>query len=441
MAVRFGTDGIRGRAYEEVSEALAYRLGRAVASVFAAPVVVGYDTRESSWPLAAAVLAGLRAGGAQGYDLGVLPTPGVATVARERAAVGVVVSASHNPYTDNGLKVFGPGGAKLDLATEATLAAALEAAPLPDAPLGGDPNPDLGALEVYLNVLRGLVPVRASGLHVVVDCANGAASVGAPALLASLGARVTAIHDRPDGRNINARCGSTNVADLVAAVCASRADVGLALDGDGDRLIAVDRTGTVRDGDDLLVLFAEDLAERGELHGGVVVTSMANLGLHRALAAAGIEIATTDVGDRHVTAELESRGWRLGGEQSGHLVFADLAPTGDGLLTALRLLDLIVRRGPLDVVAARGWQRVPQALVNVARDAYDAQRLGALRADLEARFALVPDEWRLVVRPSGTEPVVRIMVEALRPGVVEQFTSDVVAAFGVVAGGGPEGAE
>ncbi|MGC8497963.1 MAG: phosphoglucosamine mutase [Acidimicrobiales bacterium] len=441
MAVRFGTDGIRGRAYEEVSEDLAYRLGRAVATVFAAPAVVGYDTRESSWPLAAAVLAGLRDGGARADDLGVLPTPGVAALARERAAVGIVVSASHNPYRDNGLKVFGSGGAKLDLATEATLAAALEQAAGPDQAIIVAHRPDQGAAEVYLNVLRSLVRVPASGLHVVVDCANGAASGAAPALLASVGARVTAIHDQPDGRNINAHCGSTDVADLVVTVRHLGADLGLALDGDGDRLIAVDRTGTVRDGDDLLVLFAQDLAARGELGGGVVVTTMANLGLHHALSAAGIEVATCDVGDRHVLAELERRRWRLGGEQSGHLIFADLAPTGDGLLTGLRLLELVARRGPLDELAAQSWQRVPQALVNVARDAFDPARVERLRASLEQRFHLSPDDWRLVVRPSGTEPVVRIMIESLRPEVVEEFTAEVVAAFGIVAGGVARGAE
>ena len=441
MAVRFGTDGIRGRAYEEVSEDLAYRLGRAVAAVFSAPVVVGYDTRESSWPLAAAVLSGLRAGGARADDLGVLPTPGVATVARERAAVGVVVSASHNPYRDNGLKVFGPGGTKLDLATEATLATALGEAAGPDQAIFVAHRPDQGASEVYLNVLRSLVPVQARGLHVVVDCANGAASAVAPALLASVGAHVTTIHDQPDGRNINAHCGSTDVADLVATVRHLGADLGLALDGDGDRLIAVDRTGTVRDGDDLLVLFAEDLAARGELGGGVVVTTMANLGVHHALAAAGIEVATTDVGDRHVLAELERRRWRLGGEQSGHLIFADLALTGDGLLTGLRLLELVARRGPLDELAAHGWNRVPQALVNVARDAFDPARVEHLRVSLEERFHLTSADWRLVVRPSGTEPVVRVMIEALRPEVVEEFTAEIVAAFGIVSGGASRGAE
>ncbi len=429
MAVRFGTDGIRGRAYDDVSVDLAYRLGRSVAAVFDAPVVVGYDTRESSPVLARAVLAGLVDGGAEATDLGVIPTPGVAVVARARASVGVVVSASHNPYFDNGLKVLGPGGTKLDHLTEAVLAAALEVAAPAPADLARDVVVDDAAAGQYVALLRELVPGDFSALHVVLDCANGAASAVAPALIGASGARVSVLHDRPNGRNINERCGSTHVEDLVAAVRELGADLGLAFDGDADRLIAVDATGTVRDGDDLMVLFALDLASRRELGGGVVVTTMSNLGLRRALAAESVEVVETDVGDRNVLLALEERRWCFGGEQSGHLIFCELAPTGDGLLTGMLLLDLVARRGPLAVQASAAWSRVPQALVNVAREDYDDEVVRRLSEELVARYHLLDGDWRLVVRPSGTEPVVRVMVEALEGRFVDEFTSALRAAF------------
>ena len=429
MAVRFGTDGIRGRAYDEVSVDLAYRLGRAVAAVFDAPVVVGYDTRESSPVLAAAVLAGLVDGGAEATDLGVIPTPGVAVVARARNSVGVVVSASHNPYYDNGLKVLGPGGTKLDHLTESVLAAALEAAAPAPAELERPVVLDEAAQDQYLDLLRELVPGDFSALHVVLDCANGAASVVAPALVRATGARVSVIHDSPNGVNINENCGSTHVEDLVATVRELGADVGLAFDGDADRLIAVDATGTVRDGDDLMVLFALDLSSRRALGGGVVVTTMSNLGLRRALGEASLEVVETDVGDRNVLLALEERDWCFGGEQSGHLIFCELAPTGDGLLTAMLLLDLIVRRGPLATQASVAWHRVPQALVNVAREDYDDAVVSSLCEALVARYGIADEDWRLVVRPSGTEPVVRVMVEALEGRFVEDFTTALRAAF------------
>ncbi len=420
--MRFGTDGIRGRAGEDVTVELAYRLGRAVASVLGSPVVVGYDTRESSPELAAAVLAGAADGGVATTNLGVFTTPGVAVVARQRDAVGVVVSASHNPFRDNGLKVLGRGGAKLDRTTEAALEAALEAAPAPtDArPL---PPADAAAEGQYVEHLRRLVPLAPVARRVVVDCANGAASHVAPALLAATGATVVALHDAPDGRNINEGCGSTAPGDLAAAVRAHGADLGFALDGDADRLICVDEAGAVRDGDDLLVLFALDRHERGLLGGGLAVTSMSNLGLWRALGAAGVEVVETAVGDRHVVAALEERGWRVGGEQSGHLIFNDLAPTGDGLLTALLVLDLVERRGPLGALARRSWARVPQALVNVAREEFDEARVRDLEAELAAAHDVAPADRRLVVRPSGTEPVVRVMVESVDGGFVEEFVA------------------
>ncbi|HEY5120488.1 MAG TPA: hypothetical protein VII84_02825, partial [Acidimicrobiales bacterium] len=309
MAVGFGTDGIRGRVPDEITVDVAYRLGRAVASVFSAPVFVGYDTRESSPQLAAAALAGLADGGALGVNLGCFTTPGVAVIALQRGGVGVVVSASHNPYLDNGLKVLGPGGGKLDHATEEAVARALNGAEHAGEESFEEPAIDETAEKDYAQHLRELVPRDFSSLHVVLDCANGAASHVAQELFAATGARLTMMHNTPNGRNINLNCGSTHVDDIVAKVLELGADVGLAFDGDADRLIAVDAEGNVRDGDDLMVLFALDLALRDLLGGGLVVTSMSNLGLRRALVSHGIAIVETEVGDRNVLMALEEQSW------------------------------------------------------------------------------------------------------------------------------------
>jgi phosphoglucosamine mutase len=430
VAVRFGTDGIRGRASDEITVDLAYRLGRAVASVFSVPVYVGYDTRESSPALAAAVLAGLRDGAATGVNLGYFTTPGVAVIAQRRQGVGVVVSASHNPYYDNGLKVLGVGGAKLDHATEAAVESALNVAE--GAPLAhfDEVAIDEAAEREYLAHLRGLAPTDLSSLSLVLDCANGAASHVAPALFTSTGARVRTIHDQPDGRNINEGSGSTDVASLIEEVRASGADLGLALDGDADRLIAVDAEGTVRDGDDLMVLFALDRAARGTLGGGVVVTSMSNLGLFRALDEAGVEVEETDVGDRNVLLALEERSWILGAEQSGHVIFRDLAPTGDGLLTGLLLAELIVRRGPLAELAGAAWRRVPQELFSVSLEHFSDDVVQELFNELLAFYGVDRADVRLLVRPSGTEPVVRIMIEALNAEFVEAFSERLKSLYG-----------
>jgi len=429
MPLCFGTDGIRGRAYDEISLDLAYRLGRAVATVFTVPVFVGYDTRESSPPLAAAVMAGLRDGGANAVNIGYFTTPGVAVIARQRHGAGVVVSASHNPYYDNGLKVLGLGGTKLDDDTEAAVTAALAtiAAPghheFPDTPV------DESAEHDYAHHLRKLAPGDIASLHVVIDCANGAASHVAHELFESTGAKISMIHDEPNGRNINENCGSTCVDDLVAAVKELGADLGLALDGDADRLIAVDHEGVVRDGDDMMVLFALDRLRAGTLGTGLVVTSMSNLGLHRALAKENVEVVEVDVGDRNVLRALEDRAWNFGGEQSGHLIFRELSPTGDGLLTGLLLSELVVRRGALSAQAKAAWRRVPQALVNVDRDLYDDDVVAKIFDDVVQRYDVDASEIRLLIRPSGTEPVVRVMIEALNAQLVEEFASRVTLQF------------
>jgi len=263
----------------------------------------------------------------------------------------------------------------------------------------------------------------------VIDCANGAASHVAHELFEGTGARITTLHDQPDGRNINEGCGSTCVDDLVAKVNELGADLGLAFDGDADRLIAVDDEGVVRDGDDLMVLFTLDRLDAGALGGGLVVTSMSNLGLHRALRARDVEIVEVDVGDRNVLLALEDHSWRFGGEQSGHLIFRELSPTGDGMLTGLLLSDLIVRRGPLSAQAKAAWARVPQALINVDNDLFEDAAVQSIFEELVARYGLGRDELRLLVRPSGTEPVVRVMVESLSEEFVTEFSSRVRAQF------------
>jgi phosphoglucosamine mutase len=429
MPVRFGTDGIRGRASDEITTDLAYRLGRAVASVFSVPIFVGYDTRESSPTLAAAVLAGLAEGGASGVNLGYFTTPGVAVIAQQRGGAGVVVSASHNPYYDNGLKVLGVGGAKLDHATEAAVESALNVSESPSAKDFATVEIDESAQHDYVKHLRELAPANLSTLSIVVDCANGAASHVAHELYESTGATLDFLHDQPDGRNINEGSGSTHVESLVTAVRESHADLGLAFDGDADRLIAVDSEGTVRDGDDLMVLFALDRLERDVLGGGVVVTSMSNLGLYRALEAAKVEIEETDVGDRNVLLALEEKSWILGGEQSGHVIFRDLAPTGDGLLTGLLLAELIVRRGPLAELAGGAWRRVPQELFSVSREHFSDDVVQAIFNELLEVYGVERADVRLLVRPSGTEPLVRIMIEALNAEFVEAFSERLTSLY------------
>ncbi len=428
MAVHFGTDGIRGHAYEEITVDLAYRLGRAVGETFDVPVFVGYDTRESSPVLAAAVLAGLADVGAVAHNLGVFTTPGVAVIAQRRAGAGIVVSASHNPFYDNGLKVLGVGGGKLDVRTERAVEDALNAAPGPGRATFADVAVDATAEREYAEHLRDLVPGDLSGLHLVLDCANGAASHVAHQLFEGTGARVTTIHDTPNGTNINLDCGSTHPDDLRATVVRLGADLGLAFDGDADRLIAVDARGTLRNGDDLAVLFSIEGQARGELD-GVVVTVMSNLGLRRALRERGVEIVETDVGDRNILAALEERSWNFGAEQSGHLIFRHMSPTGDGLLTGMLVADMVARFGPLADQCDAAWERVPQDLINIASSEYDDFAVREMFDDECRQRNVASGDVRLLIRPSGTEPLVRVMVEALDGSFVTNFTTRVRTHF------------
>ena len=415
MPVQFGTDGIRGIAGVDVTVSLAYRLGRAVATIFGdVPIFVGFDTRESSPELAQAALAGIVDGGATGVNLGVFTTPGVAIIAEQRGGAGIVVSASHNPYEDNGLKVLGLRGQKLSLEQESELEEVLARTKAPTILPAFEEGVDESAKGEYLTRLRRSFPSNDfSTLRIVLDCANGAASYFATELFGSLGANVETIHASPTGTNINEACGSTHPEDLVEQVLASGADLGLAFDGDADRLVAVDAGGGIRDGDDLMVLFALDQQERGLLGAHVVVTSMSNLGLHRAFGAADISLLITDVGDRNVLMALEKHDLNFGGEQSGHLIFRSQSPTGDGMLTGLMLCDLVARKGALEELADDAWKRVPQAIINIPLDEYSGPFVADTYQRLKSEYSLQGSDVRIVSRPSGTEPVFRVMVESV----------------------------
>jgi len=430
--IRFGTDGVRGVANVELTPELVVALGRAIArTITAATFLIGRDTRRSGPMLQAALSAGLASEGAGVVDVGVLPTPALAWLSATRDVPAVVISASHNPFADNGVKLFAAGGAKLDEEVEAAIEDELERILDPSAKgprsLEGHGvgslvvEPGLG--DSYVDHLVSLVEDRAlEGLRLVVDSANGAASELAAGVFERSGAEVVAIGCDPDGTNINEGCGSTATETLSGAVVEHRADLGLALDGDADRLLAVDGQGRVVNGDELLALFALDLADRGQLAGNsVVVTVMTNLGFRLAMDQRGINVKETPVGDRHVLGALDKEGLSLGGEQSGHIIFRRLATTGDGLLTGLVLADLVARAGrPLAALLEGLVTQIPQVLVNVpVPDSgllVGADAVWSAVAEEEARLG---DAGRVLLRPSGTEPVVRVMVEASGDGVAE----------------------
>jgi phosphoglucosamine mutase len=432
--IRFGTDGVRGVANVELTPELALSLGRAIArNITAATFVVGRDTRRSGPMLQAALSGGLASEGADVVDVGVLPTPALAWLSAVRSVPSVVISASHNPFGDNGIKLFAAGGTKLGVELESAIEDELERVLDPTAraprPLEGH---GVGALRAedgigdsYVGHLGSLLEGRSlEGLRLVVDSANGAASALAASVFERLGAEVVAIGCDPDGTNINAGCGSTSTDTLASAVVEHRADLGLALDGDADRLLAVTGDGTVANGDELLALFALDLAERGQLAGNtVVVTVMTNLGFRNAMEARGIVVKETPVGDRHVLAALDKDGFALGGEQSGHIIFRRLATTGDGLLTGLVLADLVGRaHRPLHDLLDGLVTRIPQVLVNVPVPNTELlEGAGAVWSAVAEETARLGDGGRVLLRPSGTEPLVRVMVEAVGDGVAEEI--------------------
>lgn len=423
MTLRFGTDGVRGDA-DELTPALVVALGHAAATVLgASQVAIGRDPRASGERIEADLSAGFALGGVRVRRLGVVPTPVVAWASATDDVAGAMISASHNPWHDNGIKLFAPGGRKLTDAQEAALEAEITRLLEVGVPSAVEPTEHADAVAIddptavdrwAAAVAAALETRRLDGLRLVVDCANGAASAVAPDVLRSLGATVEVLHNTPDGRNINDRCGSTYPDDLIAAVQRSGADVGIAFDGDADRVLAVDGDGRLIDGDQLIAICAIDRHERGLLPtGAVVVTVMTNLGFHHGMAAHGIDVVTTPVGDRAVLEAMAEGGHVLGGEQSGHIVFGDHATTGDGLLSALQVLDVVVRSGrSLAALADAVMVRLPQVLrnVRVAQRVPDAaERLADEIAAAEARLG---DAGRVLVRASGTEPLVRIMVEA-----------------------------
>ena len=408
----FGTDGVRGVAGTFLSAELALALGKAATSCLEAPrpqVLIVRDTRESGPMLESALAAGVAAAGGDALLGGVLPTPAAAILVRRLGLdLAAVVSASHNPFADNGIKFFGSAGTKLGDELEERIEAAVEEPPAVASV--GRVRELNGGLEDYLRELERAFPLDLSGCRVALDCANGATHRAAPAIFERLGATVEAIGVEPDGRNINSGCGSTHVEALAARVAEGEADVGFAFDGDGDRVLAVDGSGRVHDGDELIALAARGMATRGELDGGVVVTVMTNFGFHRAMEEAGIEVAVTKVGDRHVIDEMLRRGWRIGGEQSGHIIASDFVATGDGIAAALMTMREL---GGAPLADAVPMEKLPQTLVNVEVGDREAIADAAAVWDaVERENEALEGRGRVLLRPSGTEPLVRVMVEA-----------------------------
>jgi phosphoglucosamine mutase len=410
----FGTDGVRGLVGRELTAELALALGRAatVESATARPqVLIIRDTRESGPMLEAALAAGVAEGGGDAWLGGVLPTPAASILVRRHGLdLAAVVSASHNPWPHNGIKFFGPDGRKLQDEAEAGIEARVaEGGSEPGVAIGRVRELD-GALDDYRRALLSAFRLDLSGRRVLLDCANGATYRAAPSVFARLEAEVETIGAEPDGRNINEGCGSMHPELLAKSVSRSASEIGFAFDGDGDRVIAVDAQGGIHDGDELIALCARHLADRGALDGGVAVTVMSNYGFHRAMAEAGIEVATTPVGDRHVIAELEERRWPLGGEQSGHIIWSEYGPTGDGIAAALLVMRAL---GDAELAAAIPMQKLPQVLENVEvadREALDSATAVWEAVDRESNA--LEGRGRVLVRASGTEALVRVMVEA-----------------------------
>lgn len=441
MSRLFGTDGIRGVANQEpLTPETAFRLGREITATLlgrlgAKPVrlVIGRDTRLSGPMLEDALVAGALSAGAECHVTGVLPTPAIACLTRRlEAHGGVVISASHNPFEHNGIKIFSSDGTKLPDPWEDEIEARLGGVDAAPRPIGGEVGRRVSydrAEADYLAFCREGVDLRLDGLVVALDCAHGATYRLAPWLFRSLGASVRPLGVRPDGTNINRRSGALHPEALRQKVRASGAHIGLAFDGDGDRLISVDETGEVRDGDYLLAICARHLARRGRLRGGLVVTTvMANLGLDRSLAEAGLRAVKTQVGDRHVLEEMRRVGATLGGEQSGHLIFLDRSPTGDGLLSALELLAVMREEGRSLGELSRCLRKFPQVLLNVeVRDKPPLETIPGLRARIQEVEASLNGRGRILVRYSGTEPLARVMLEGEEQGQIETLARSVAA--------------
>jgi phosphoglucosamine mutase len=437
----FGTDGIRGLANGatltaeiavDVAVAAAYILVESFSNKGRRPsAIIGQDSRASGEFLEAAVAAGLASAGVDVYRVGVLPTPAIAfLVAESGADLGVMISASHNPMPDNGIKLFSRGGGKLDDAIEAAIEARMgEPWERPTGRGVGRITFDEGAQQRYLEHLLKSVTTPLKGLKIVIDCANGAASQVGPAAYREAGAEVIAIHNAPDGWNINENCGSTHLADLQARVIKENADFGIAHDGDADRCLAVDAAGNVIDGDAIMVILARGFKARGALASNTIVgTVMSNLGFLQAMKDADIKVITTAVGDRYVLEKMLESGFSLGGEQSGHLIMREFANTGDGILTALQLAQEVVRTQKSLAELAAAMKRFPQVLINVPNVAKDklngSKVISAAVAEAEATLA---DTGRVLLRASGTEPLIRVMVEASSDNLAQEVAASLAA--------------
>ena len=429
----FGTDGVRGRVGEHpITADWILRLGRAAGIVLAGKdkraVVIGKDTRVSGYMFESALEAGLAAAGANVLLLGPMPTPAVAYLTRTLyACAGIVISASHNPYQDNGIKFFSETGEKLPDDVEQAIEDEI------DRPFVTVDSENMGraarvddAAGRYIEFCKGTMPFGTlfNGITIALDCAHGATYKVAPAVLRELGAKVRVIGDRPNGMNINDGCGSTQPAAMLRHVIETGADVGIALDGDGDRVVMADADGQLVDGDEMLYIIANARHAEGQFHGGVVGTVMSNFGLELALKGMGIPFLRTDVGDRHIHRELIRRGWTLGGETSGHLLALDRASTGDGIVSALLVLELMARSGRSLKELRQGMQKFPQTMINVPVSAEGRGRLGdstAVRAAVEQVEAELDGKGRVILRPSGTEPLVRVTLEGADSGLVERL--------------------
>jgi len=445
----FGTDGVRGRVGEApITPELVMKLGWAAGRTFAADprrpagrpaVLIGKDTRISGYLLEAALEAGLSAAGVDVALCGPLPTPGIAYLTRAlRLTAGIVISASHNPYDDNGIKFFSSAGAKLPDATEVAIEAAMAA------PLACVASAELGkarrvadAAGRYVEFCKSTFPnsLDLRGVTVVVDCAHGAGYHVAPPVFSELGATVIATGVAPDGININAGCGATHPRHLAAEVVKHRADLGIALDGDGDRLVMVDRDGRIYGGDELLYVIAMDAKRRGALAGGVVGTVMSNLGFEQALARDGIALERAKVGDRYVLEKLVERGWTLGGEGSGHLICLDKHTTGDAIVAALAVLRALIESGSTLAQATAPVALFPQTLINVPiRRGWDWQGSDAVKRSRDHAVSALGERGRVLLRPSGTEPVLRVMVEARDKATADEHAGAIAESIARAAG-------
>ncbi|HMO29549.1 phosphoglucosamine mutase [Enterovirga sp.] len=440
MRKYFGTDGVRGRANGVITPELALKIGQAAGRVFVRGehrhrVVVGKDTRLSGYMIETALIAGFTSVGMDVLQLGPMPTPAVAMLTRSmRCDLGVMISASHNPYEDNGIKLFGPDGFKLSDETELEIEALIDSN-LSSHLAGPEALGRAKRIESvharYIEFAKRTLPrqVDLEGMRVVVDCANGAAYKVAPETLWELGAEVISIGVDPDGFNINRKVGSTSPEALTAKVRELRADIGIALDGDADRVLIVDEKGQHVDGDQLMAAVARSWAEDGRLaQPGIVATIMSNLGLERFLGGLGLDLVRTAVGDRYVLEHMREHGFNLGGEQSGHIIMSDYTTTGDGLVAALQLLSVVTRLGKPVSEVCHCFEPLPQVLKNVRYRSGQPLQAESVATAIESARARLGGAGRLVIRPSGTEPVIRVMGEGDDRDLVNRIVDDVVEA-------------